>query len=698
MYLINVVNLTKDIRNKILKIYLCLLILSIGVHHILLAQISPQEQKAIDSLKNLYQKEEKQEQKLYLLYKIGDSFQNVYVYDSVRLIAIKGLYKSQMTKNAKLETSFLYLLGRYHNAKYQYDSSLFYLRKALSLAKTGTDKKLLAVVNFQFGVAYAYIGYYSISVDYLIEARKIFTEMGDKQGLAEVLMSICTTLISHKNYPQALAIGLESLALQKQFNNPRVTAVALNNIGWVYECLKDYANAQKYYQESVDLCKKIGDEATMEYALDGLTQIYIFKGDYQTAFSYAYKCLEINQKTKDKYAAIWQLPKLAFLYEKLGYHEKAIETALKAELLGKELNNWENLEAIYKELIKFYQSEQNYPKVIEYYRLYATAKDSVFNIESARAVANLQYDYQLQQQKEQLKLLKTENELKKAETQKQQGFLITSFIFTLFLSGFIIFLLRNNQKEKKINALLNKQSQEITEQAENLQRLNEDKNKLLSIISHDLRSPIGNLKSLLSLFGQGGISQDEFKIFSNHLHTNVDSLHQNLENLLQWSYSQMEGIKVNPRLFDVTMVVEEQVNFFSENLSNKNVSIKSTLPKPTFVYADENHISIVIRNLVSNAIKFSNKGGEIVISAQICTDKIAIGVKDTGLGMDSQKLSKLFRNDAHFTERGTAGEKGTGLGLTLSKEFVEKNGGKIWVESEEGNGSTFYFNLPRNVE
>ena len=231
-----------------------------------------------------------------------------------------------------------------------------------------------------------------------------------------------------------------------------------------------------------------------------------------------------------------------------------------------------------------------------------------------------------------------------------------------------------------------------------LQRLNDTKDKLFSIISHDLRSPFAQLKGILDLFEKGGISETELKYFLPEIIKNVNYTSDLLNNLVYWAKSQMSGLHADPEEFNIYKLVANKENLFDKEIKSKNLSFTNQVEPETIVYADKNMIDLVIRNLVANAIKFCRKTDTILVkSEETANDFLIIRVVDTGIGISSQNKNKIF-NEENFTTLGTHKEKGTGIGLKLCKEFIEGNGGKIWIDSEEGKGTIFSFSLPTKTK
>ena len=233
-------------------------------------------------------------------------------------------------------------------------------------------------------------------------------------------------------------------------------------------------------------------------------------------------------------------------------------------------------------------------------------------------------------------------------------------------------------------------------QFEQLQQLNAEKDKFFSIIAHDLRGPLGGFMGLTELMTDDSqvFTPDERKELSINLSHSARNIFNLLENLLEWSQMQRGNTAFKPQMLDLTEVVTECIKIAAESARNKAIEIVVDIPFNLSVFADTNMLQTVIRNLVSNAIKFTRQGGQVTISAGPGeNNKVVVEVKDSGIGMNNETLSKLFRLDAVSSRPGTEGEHSTGLGLLLCKEFVEKHDGKIWVESEQGKGSIFYFTL-----
>jgi len=238
---------------------------------------------------------------------------------------------------------------------------------------------------------------------------------------------------------------------------------------------------------------------------------------------------------------------------------------------------------------------------------------------------------------------------------------------------------------------------ELMEIQNELRLSNINKDRFFSIIAHDLISPFSGLISLTQTIAESpeAFPEEELVVLHSELHLSAQKLYKLLQNLLEWSQMQKGTISFNPRDLNLAETVHQNIEILSSSIEQKGVIVKSAIDASTTIHADENMVNSVFRNLLTNAIKFSSRGGEILISAENVDDKfIQISVQDSGTGMADEYKVKLFKVEEKVGRTGTEGEKSTGLGLLLCKEFVEKHDGEIWVESSEGNGSTFHFTLP----
>ena len=256
---------------------------------------------------------------------------------------------------------------------------------------------------------------------------------------------------------------------------------------------------------------------------------------------------------------------------------------------------------------------------------------------------------------------------------------------------------REQEEKTRLEEEVRNRTLEIQQQNLELEEVNHVKDKLLSVVSHDIRGPLGSLHLALNLVKSGSLSADEFQKVSEDLEGRLTHTTEFIDNLLQWAKLQMRGETFEPDRIDLSKLADESVKLLEPQCAQKNILLKNHFQGTFEAYADLNMVRSVFRNLLTNAIKFTKPNGTIALSAYKVEHKIIISVADSGVGIPEKNRSKLFTISSVATQ-GTKQEKGTGLGLLLCKEFVEKNGGSIWFETQEGKGTTFYFSLPEFVE
>lgn len=260
------------------------------------------------------------------------------------------------------------------------------------------------------------------------------------------------------------------------------------------------------------------------------------------------------------------------------------------------------------------------------------------------------------------------------------------------ISGYIVHITEISER-KHVQELLAKQAKE-------LQEVNDTKDKFMSIIAHDLKSPFNAILGFTDLMLSNFDQLDKETVLTGLKTIESASKHayQLLENLLTWARNQIGGSQFNPEMLNLKAQVNESLSMIESAAFNKNIKISVSVSKDLYVFADKNMLDSILRNLISNAIKFSFKGGKIKISATRLENEIQISVSDKGIGISSERLSSIFRIDKHTNTTGTENELGTGLGLILCKDFIAQHKGKIWIESTQNVGTLVSFSLPINLQ
>jgi signal transduction histidine kinase len=256
---------------------------------------------------------------------------------------------------------------------------------------------------------------------------------------------------------------------------------------------------------------------------------------------------------------------------------------------------------------------------------------------------------------------------------------------------------RSGQELAKRNQQIEAQNQQLSASQAELKKLNEAKDRFFSIVAHDLRSPMASLNGLLKLLKNSGIdlSREDSALLVGEISEQLDCVTVLLNNLLHWARNQMTQVSFKPETLSVQAAGSKVVGLLAIDASAKHIRLEERLPKDLLIQADPNMLDFIFRNLVANAIKFTPPGGEVTLLAEPTGELVKILVQDTGVGIPKGKINDIFDPLKHSHTTGTAGETGSGLGLSLCKEFVERHGGQIWAAPNQPNGSVFGFTLPR---
>jgi len=348
----------------------------------------------------------------------------------------------------------------------------------------------------------------------------------------------------------------------------------------------------------------------------------------------------------------------------------------------------------YEALSMFYEKRKDYYQSLSYYKLFKINADSVFNFETNMHVALMETQFDSEKKDKEIAQFQEQKASQDAilvRKQAQNTMLFGGLILVVVVSIGLYITLRNN---RRVNHQLRVQKQEIETKNVQLDKLNHVKDKFFSIISHDLKSPFQSLSGILELMSINALSDKEIKTLFKELKIKFDGTNDLLENLLNWAKMQMKETSFKPEKLKLEEAINDELKSI-KNYKVKEIELENKVTSLGNVYADINMLRLVIRNLVNNAIKFTKQKGRIEILSEDLGDQVCVSIKDNGVGISSENKNKIFSGENSFTTLGTDLEKGTGLGLSLCKEFIELNGGKIWVESEEGKGSTFKFTLQK---
>lgn len=567
-----------------------------------------------------------------------------------------------------------------------------------------------------------------VALQYANQALKLSREHGYKKGEALALNRISDYEFRQSNYAEAAEISSEVVKIASEMKDSMMLANAYRVLGNINNAgLERYDVAEDYQLKAYDIYSKLNDRVNVAATCGSLSWIYAMTNrELERANDLADEGVTISKEIKHHQFLGYNLNSKALIYKQLkrldsaliyldlsneaasqandltviSYNNsikgdiyldrnepnKAIEFYSLAMVQSKPLVAREVIKNAYKGLAAAYAKLGNHEKAYENLVTYNQMKDSLFNQHTTQRAMMAEKAFQDARQKSQIAELQLVNE------QERTGKIVFTILFgaSIIFSVVIYIIVSRNARNRKIaNQQLEEKNEEIAKQNAELVTVNNTKDKLFSIVGHDLRSPITSLKSLLTMVGKDEVSPEEFKMIAPKLNRQVIGINETLENILHWSKSQLQGWTRNVDTCNLHDLVTKTKELFQVVADEKSITIENNTPRSQSIHCDCNQLELILRNLIHNAIKYTPAGGKVTVNTTSTDELFEISVVDNGIGMTEAQLEKLLSGNNTHTTPGTSGEKGTGLGIYLCKEMVEYNGGSLIVESQVEKGTTF---------
>ncbi len=582
--------------------------------------------------------------------------------------------------------------------KYQMpDSSLAFLERALYIAKEQGYSIIEGQIISRIGGRYYVLGKYDFALEHFLESLELFEKIGFMEGIAVSYNNIGLIQNMQQEFRAAIENHQRSIRICKQINDSLIMArnyqnmgISFNQLG-IYDSAIYFDTALVYAEKSSKVYKNIGMENEGKRLYNLKAEILINLGRIDQAKEACF--MLINDTSYDNpWERAYAMLILSKAEQKTGSYDKSIDWGLKALKIANEMDAIWDMQEITKILTSSYALKMDWQNAYRFSKLHKQYSDSLFNEAKEQEINFLQ----LKRKEAENKILLEENVLKEERIGKKNNLIIASIIVSILLIFIAMILFRNNHLKSRLNKSLREKNREIEKKNHELSELNAMKDTLIRVIAHDLRNPISTMISMTELLKDNMEEMDQVST-SEIMHTLNKSSHEGfklLENLLDWARSQSDAVSINPEEIDIHELVNENIQYLKNNAENKNISIETHVDNRLRPQADRNMTSTIIRNLLANAIKFTPAGGRIRILSEVKNNFYRIIIVDSGIGISNENLARLFTFDENKSTPGTEDEKGTGLGLIICKEFVEKQGGQISVQSEKGKGSRFSFTIP----
>jgi two-component system sensor histidine kinase/response regulator len=628
---------------------------------------------------------------LYIIFFIASLVQLIAQISPVDSLT-KALKKNNLTDSAKIATM---IELSYSYAQISPDSSFNIATRALNLAREMEIKILEAWALNRISGYYWIKAKFPDAIKTAQESLQLFEEIGDDRGIADCYNVLGNTNAMDNDLERALEYYKKSLDKFSELGDIDAVSRGFSNVGRVNYMLGRYDTALYYMEQIKDILK--GSNSISESIMYNTTgDIYQQLDRLKEALEYYKKGLEIAERLNSSRIITYSTRGMAEVYQTLGDVAASNKYALLTLTKSQDIGYLENVRNAEKILSDNYRSIGDFENAYAYFVKFSATKDTMFNTDKSREIQKLEGNFEIKQQQKEIEFLTAKNELQEQQSYQQRIIMLGLIIIITLIIILVIVQYRTNSLKQKSNQLLTEQKEQIEKQAALLEEANRSKDKLFSIISHDLKSPFGALLMITEQLDQQTFSQEELSTLKNALQGRVKSLSELLNNLLFWAKSQMEGASTEKETFDLKKLIFQNIAVFKQVADVKNIDLTAEIEEDCEVYADVNQIDCVLRNLINNAIKFTNKEGTISVSLTKLAHEIKVTVEDSGTGITEEIQASLFTSSAKMRMTGTENEVGSGLGLFLCQEFVEKNGGHIGVESELKRGSRFYFTIPND--
>jgi len=580
------------------------------------------------------------------------------------------------------------------------DSAFRYATQALTLSKQLHYKNGMAWSYLLIGVTHSIRNRVAQSISYYQKSIDLADSLHNYTIVCRALANIGWCMFDLEDYYRAIDYFKRSLTYQNILSGQDAYFITLQiNIGQNCLANRQFLEAEKYFKMAL----AYGREKIPNYGylLNLLSALRIEQHSYTTADSLLKTGWKLIDQLPDKVDKADNRYYFAKLKLAQGDIAKAYAYAEEAQYYLLPAGPKTEMERIYILLSAIESKQGNAQQALDYLLKSNALRDSVHSSQAKYS----EFLFSKREQEREILLEQKDKELLKAEKQNQQILWISSlFIFAGAIVSLLFFVWQKQQANKKLTVLndeLVKKEAVVVNQNKLLHETNDSKDKLFSIIGHDLRSPLSSLQGIMDLLSSshnGALSEEERKKYFHILNRQLKNLLNLTSNLLQWSFSQTNSITFAAEIFDIAKTIKENEVLLNDIALDKKITIINEVQTELYVWAHHQSINTVIRNLISNAIKFTHAGGKITICTEHVDEFIKVSVIDTGVGIAADVKDTLFKLSDKRSTLGTANEKGSGLGLPLCKEFVEKNGGTIGVETIVGKGSSFYFTVPVNTE
>lgn len=650
--------------------------------------------------------------------------------------------EKQQNKRAKILA--VIQIGEYYLSRNKPREAFPILQRAYIAAKTLQDSLHMGIAKGKMGIALYLELKYIPAISYLQDAIRFINPYSEADVYRANFLNTLSYIFSKRGlYTTAIEYAREALEIRQRIDpTGEMTARSLNTLGEFYLLQNNLRKAMEYFNSALQINRSNQNKRGIAIMLTNIGNVYLQEGNYKEAINNLLSALEIKKSIKstpreiaitqlllgkvhlaeqqpvkayqylnqalsvfvnedDKYYASMAYGEIAKYFAAMRQFDKALEAHQECIAMAKITEQPPLIIAGYEALAQTYLLMNDAENFFKYYKLYRIGKDSLDKELKSLEVILMQEE--LDRRKQELQALSIQN--KEIQTRKEQekaqlqrNFFVVVALAALIVAVVVGLLLKARLTDKKRleiqNQIISGQNQTLEVQKQELQELITAKDKLFSVVAHDIRSPLAGLSSMIDLLNrrQVNLNEEDTQSALQQISKSLANVYQLLNNLLDWARLQTGSFVFEPVSITLAPVAKKTVELFEPQISAKNLRIISNIPPDLTLSADKNMLEFILRNVVSNAIKFTFSGKEIIIEAEKLADCILIRVKDNGIGLSEEEAAKIF--NLPTSRLGTKGERGAGIALSICNEFMTKHGGSIWATPNPEGGSIFHLKFP----
>ncbi len=588
--------------------------------------------------------------------------------------------------------------------KGNYDSALIKANQFLELTIERKDTAEMANAYNVTGSIYYYKGELELGIKNYLQSLKLKEFLGDLKGTAKLYNNISTIYIGQEKFAKSIEYNLKSIKIKRQLNDSIGLSNSYNNIGFSYRELAMYDSALYYSSLGLKMILPTQNELLKSSLYSNTADIYLKMNVLDSALYMFTKSIEISTKLQENRTIIYAYLGVGKVYVAKNRIKQALPYLQKGKELALSIGAKKEIADSFSELSKAFAALNRYKEAYLNHLSYEIYKDSIINEKNNKDIEELERTYKYEKQQNQIHQFEIENAFQKETFEKQRKIGLGLMVLLLIMGALAYFLIKNNKAKRIAIDELELKNEEIKKHQKNIQdqnellaaknkkllQLDEEKNHLVSIVAHDLRSPLANIMGLIGILDLDGNLNEKQKGFIEKINQSAEKLNEMISKVLSKDNVKQAELEIELKPLSANDLINKSIESLQQNALQKNIKILfNKIANLPLIMADANFGLQVLSNLVSNAIKFSLPKKNIFINTYVEDSLLYVSIKDEGPGFTDEDQKNLFGRYQRLSAKPTAGESSTGLGLSIVKEYMELMGGTIECNSSEGEGAEF---------